>query len=585
MSRAHDRNAWAWIGVLCLCALGLVLRLRGIGYLLPTVTQLDASVIVHQVETMRDGTNASQNDPQAAYYPQLLARATSLVPDPRNARETVPADLAEHLKRASDPWTQVRIVSVLLSILAVPGTWLLARRFFSRAWALVAAALCATSLVHVVFSSQERPHGTAASFSLLCVLAALRLRRKPDATAYLAVGVAAGLAIGSLHYGVFVLPPVAAAIALRERTPQRASAWWTLAALVVVALFVRWLYPFHFAQTRGFFSLEDVGGARALNLSGQPLFLEKFNGRGFVSIAENLWSYDPLILFSALLGVACAVVAMRRGGVAVDRARRDDLWIVLAYAVPYFVVIGMYAETWERFLLPLVPYLACLAVFGWRTVLDAVLSRVASGAARVRLAPAIAFALPALALVPAVQLGNVRAAPSTLACAADWLASHAASDDAIVVVPYVDLPLFDGALALEENSKRPWMSNWIRYQMTMRPEDASGPRFEIFVVPKPRLEAIRALADDPMGYFRELHARYVVIDVGSPEDTGLGKAIEALRASGAPVMRTTPERVDRGENATFLQRHIDHVIARPFFLFVLGAARMGPTLEIYRLSG
>jgi hypothetical protein len=584
MSRAHDRNLWGWLGVVLLCALGLVLRLRGIGYLLPTVTQLDASVIVHQVETMRDAASASAGDQQAAYYPQLLARATSLLPDPRAVRDAGPVDLAAHLKRASDPWTQVRIVSVLLSILIVPGTWLLARRFFSRGWALVASALCATSLVHVAFSSQERPHGTAASFSLLCVLAALRLRRKPDATAYLLVGIAAGLAIGSLHYGVFVLPAVATAIALRERTPGRASAWWTLASLVIVALFVRWLYPFHFAQTKGFLSLEDVGGERALNLSGQPLFLEKFNGRGFVSIAENLWSYDPLILFSALLGIACAALSLRRGDAVIDRARRDDAWIALAYAVPYFLVIGMYAETWERFLLPLLPYLACLAVWGLRTLLDAALACFTTVPSRTRLAPALAFVVPALALVPAVNLGSARAAPSTMACAADWLASHAAPEDAIVVVPYVDVPLFDGPSALAENSKRPWMSNWLRYQMTMRPEDAIGPRFEVYVVPKPRLDAMRALADDPMAYFREFHARYVVIDVGSPGETGLGRALDALRANAELALRTTPERVDRGASTSFLQRHVDRVITRPFFLFVLGAARMGPTLEIYRLK-
>jgi hypothetical protein len=171
-----------------------------------------------------------------------------------------------------------------------------------------------------------------------------------------------------------------------------------------------------------------------------------------------------------------------------------------------------------------------------------------------------------------------------MACAAEWIRANAAVSDPIVVLPYVDLPLLHGDAALAENSQRPWASNWIRYQMQLAPEEKSGARYELFVVPKPRLEAMQAISADPIAYFREFGARYVVIEVGSSEFAALDHAREALRAAGELVYRVTPEHVDRGGNAAFFQRHLDNVLTRPFFLFVLGAARMGPTLEIYRLK-
>ena len=234
--------------------------------------------------------------------------------------------------------------------------------------------------------------------------------------------------------------------------------------------------------------------------------------------------------------------------------------------------------------MPLIPYLVCLGAFGAKSAIAPLVERMSSARARAACGASFAALLPALALVPAVQVGRVRASPNTLACAADWIRTNASVSDPIVVVPYVDLPLFHADAALAENSKRPWSSNWIRYQMELTDVEKTGPRYEVYVVPKARLEAIRALTDDPMGYFREFHARYVVIETGSEELTMLDHARAALRSDAELVYRITPERIDAGGNTGFFQRHLQNVLEMPFFLFVLEAARMGPTLEIYRLN-
>ena len=49
------------------------------------------------------------------------------------------------------------------------------------------------------------------------------------------------------------------------------------------------------------------------------------------------------------------------------------------------------------------------------------------------------------------------------------------------------------------------------------------------------------------------------------------------------MFRASPLREDDGGPTGFFFRHLADPLARPFFLFVLGAARMGPTVEVYRL--
>ena len=192
------RGAAVSVARLARVAGGFARRLRGIGHLLPTITQLDAATIVGQVQELRSMRGTEDERVRTRYYPLLLARAASCMPEPPPPEAGAPAGVEEHLRRASAPWVQVRETSIALSMLLVPLTWLFARRFLGSAWALLPAALVATSLLHISFSAQERPHGTAASFMLLAVLASMRLRRAPSVLAFLLAGAATGLAVSFL---------------------------------------------------------------------------------------------------------------------------------------------------------------------------------------------------------------------------------------------------------------------------------------------------------------------------------------------------------------------------------------------------
>ena len=98
------------------------------------------------------------------------------------------------------------------------------------------------------------------------------------------------------------------------------------------------------------------------------MFLDQFDGRGFVNLARVLASFEPLLALCALAGVLAWAFG-RRG------LTRDAL-VVLAYVVPYTLVIGAYARTYERFVVQLLPFALVLRAVGPRVGAEAVESSV-----------------------------------------------------------------------------------------------------------------------------------------------------------------------------------------------------------------
>jgi hypothetical protein len=581
---ANDRRASVAeiAGIVALCALAIVLRLRGIGYLLPVMPLSDGLHIIRQVDVLRGKNDLATKE--KFFYPKLLPEITALLPDEGRTHALPETPLEDHLGMASEPWRQVRIVSALLSILIVPGTWLLARRFFSGGWPLFAASLVTTSLLHTVFSSQEKPHGILAAFLVLAVVAAMRVSRRGDVASYLWFGIAAALAIGSIHSGATVLALFPAIVFLREKKTSRASVAWLLASFALVVASVWYFYPNLSGGESAAPPNPGAPGKRIFDLSGHLISLDRFQGGGFRVIVENLWSYDPVLFFGTLLGIGVALVVLVRNGWTRDARRRKDLAIAASFALPYFVVVGMYDLSLERFVMPLLPYFACLAAFGIAT-LFAVITAKLHAASRVRkLVPATAALVPALALIPAWRLGTVREAPDTFERAAECVAKSAHSgDERVVVVPSLDLPLLHGEQSLRENAKHPMRSNWVRYQMQLGPGERTGPEFELFISPKSIPEAQQELASDPLAYFREFGARYVVLGVEADATQLMAKVRAVVEANADLVCRASPMRDDDGSTVAFLYRYLRDPWELPFFRFLMRMKCMGDTLEVYRL--
>jgi hypothetical protein len=549
---------------LALLSIGaLLLRAVGIDHLLPEVMNRDGLVVLRQVEFFR--THAPQaGDPAWWYasYPHLMARIAALLPaaSPPHAGAL---SLEEHLALARAPWIQLRWISILFGVLAVPGTYLLARRFLDRAGALFAAALLATSLHHVCLSIQEKPHAASATLVLLALLAALRLRRKPDLAAYALCAAALALSIGMLHSGIVALLPIAAAFLLRERSPRRASAWWSLAVLAVAAIAFRALYPFFFE------GLSDpipetmtAAGPDAAGFAGK--IAGALRGAPLAKLLGAIFALDPVLVLLGAAGIALSGLRPRFS---------RDLLVVLALAVPSLLVLGLFDRTLVRFFLPLYPLLACAAGFAFVRARD-LLAR--GPGARAAVGWTLGGALVAVALVPVGHFARIRREPGPLREAAGWVAARVDPAETVVVVPNVDLGLLTTADSISQNALQPWRTIWTEYLAGVHSEDLEGTRHSVLIEPGRRPQSRQEFSTDPLAYLRRYRARWVVLDTS-------GGGEQLLRERLERVARFSPARTDDPDEHGLLLFSTGFDSRAPSALKVLAMRSLGTTVEIYRV--
>ena len=179
-------KAGVLIGLVLVTLGALALRLTGLGFGLPQAHEPDLRYVVN-LEWLREGIDFDASTELKQWYPLLVPRLTALAPAVGPA--PAGAALEEHLAAAAAPVVQLRATVALLAALVVPATFLLARRFLASGWSLLAAALSATSLLHLVFSQQARPHGATATTFTLAVLGAMALRRRGDLVGWLLASV------------------------------------------------------------------------------------------------------------------------------------------------------------------------------------------------------------------------------------------------------------------------------------------------------------------------------------------------------------------------------------------------------------
>lgn len=565
-----------------LCVAGFALRLRGIDFLLPSLPLSDSFPIALQVDWLRGKTWAEHYPSSLIPYPPLLGWLTSLLPAPPDVPANSAAPLPEHLRLGAEPWLQIRLMATALSMLIVPATWWLARSFLRPAWALVAAALVATSLLHVNYAVHEKPHGPLSAFTAVAVLAALWVRRRGGPGACAALGLASAACIAMLQSGFAVLPLLPAALIARERGARRASPFWILLTLALIGAAAVVAYPDLFATSAPAVEMQRPEGTEGfLAIEGHQIYLQSIDGSGFEVLVGGLWSNDPVLFLGCVLGGFAALLAWRSGE-RLTSARARDLAVVLAFALPYFVVFGVYPRTLERFALPLLPFYALLAAFGFERALRAVVAR-APEAVRGASVTIASSACVLVALVPCWRLGELRQRPDTFAQVADVLVERARPhEDRIVVLTAVDLPLLYGAAAMQENGRYPERSHWVRYQMRLPPATHGVERYEVLLGPGPGTKTAEALRSGLLPYLREAGARFVVIPAAAGGDDAPHRE---LRENGELVARFTPEAVDGGglESFTYIHKRNPRPWSEPFFARLFAIERLGRTIEVYRL--
>jgi len=408
-----------------------------------------------------------------------------------------------------------------------------------------------------------------------------------------------------LQTGVFVLLPLFLGFALRDGACGRARllAAPVLVHLLLLALAVRVFYPFLFGAALGDGSgTVELDGER-IRLAEHAVSLSDFlDGRGFGVLARVMWYYDPVLLVAGLGGILClALVRGPRG--AGGGGSRAELSVAIAFAAPCFLVLGMYAKTYERFAIPLLPFLAALAGAG----LERSWART-RGSARAALAAAVLFGLVGSAMACA-RLACLRSRPDTLDQAGRWIEQHLGRADRIALLsaPRItvafDVPLWrDPQVFVNAGGKHVKQhSPWARYQAALLAGGDEGPAAPPgwslrWLVPEDAGEA-QLLASDFRAFILSLAPAYYVIEPFQErrDEPRMIELTRFLRDQGVLVARFTPEHPQGNIEGPLVEWPFFYMLSDhfntggyedwpPCVRRLFRARAIGPAVEIYRVD-
>ncbi len=549
-----------------------LVRWVGCDFGVPLMKEADTFIVEH-LRMINEGAVRIDRAQSALQYPSLLAHLASAFTDRTLAPTGAERTLDEHLASAATLWLTVRRIVALASVLIVPATFLLARRFVSDGWALFAAALTSFSLLHVFFSQQARCHGLVASLAVSAIVAILWLRRSPSWRSYTIVALLVALAAGSFHSGLAVLAPLATAQLLRKdgrwRDPR------LLLPLALTALSFRVFYWYYFDDAARAAKGENDGTIEAFTQG-------MFDGSGFVRLARTAWYYEPVLSVLAL--VALALLAATRGRRALGQKPVDgrDALVVLSYVTPYLLLAGFFSATYERFALPLVPHAAVFAAWG----MSALFSRASSALARSALVVAAfgALVVPALA---STKLSWLRTQPDTADQATYWLRANV-SDPASQ--PIFALPPLDFAVMRTTESLRyppgraAFFTPWTIYQNKLDDSARIAPLYRIYWL-SAKEDHRRLESEDEVEAYLRSHGPglFVVERIHANQSAGRSRIADTLAARGRRLARFSPD----GERELTLHKLWDQDVEAPDWpqvtWRVLRARSVGPVIEIYEL--
>lgn len=562
--------------------------MTGLDYLLPHRVEPDAAM-VRQSWLLASGEPWDFTNEGISKYPILIPAlgvlASPYLDQRAHAFASTPSrglrDRTEDwLAAAVAPVLGVRWIVALFGALLVPATFLLARRFLEPAWALVAAGGSLVSFLGQVFSSQARGHGAIATLSIVAVLAAMRLRRRPTLGCYLMAGAAAALALSCLHSGAAVLPAVLVAVLFRTReSSSRQVLSLGIGGVVFLALVAVGYTPI-LATLGDTYGVKLVSGE--LHQSGHRMRFSDFNGGGLRVVVDTLIGYEPFLTVFAAIGLGFLVVATLRGE---HRGWwRGDAGVAAAHAVTYALAIGAYAATYPRFVTPLVPYLALCAACACRR-----LWLWAGNGARLRrtryaLATVGVLTCYAPSALAVAKLARLRSAPDTVELAATWVREHVERRSETVAVstglmlPLVSMPRTMARASSDES----WVRHlWPNFQRSMPIEVRRSVGYRIIEIPwiMERV-SVQHDSDRVVEFLNESGAEYALIFVDSTRFARAGgrRVRRAAHRWGQRVARIPREAEAIGRLG------LEHQDTPNMFWRVLREGTLGPAIEIYQRS-
>ncbi|MFN0008667.1 MAG: glycosyltransferase family 39 protein [Planctomycetota bacterium] len=519
-------------------------------------------------------------------YPSLVPRLLSFLPYPEMpARASGPGSEAEHLEAASFPYVRVRAAAAVFSIVGVLLTWFLARRFLAPGAACVAAFLMATSLLSILFAQQARPHAFQATMALATVLLSLRVLSEPSFSRILLAALAAAGAAACLQNGMLAMIPLACGVFLGLRESREAGKRGLLRSLAAAGVVAGAasaaglaFYPGALRVDSRGIHLGDEGGTHSLWFR----FMDLLSLPGLRAGGQGLWAHDPVLAILSIVGAILGIVGLARTWKSTARARRLELALIASYVLPYVAVLAPNIKTYERFLLPIYPYLACLAA--------AAVARIVGRAGGIKptwLRITVGAAAGILCLAPhayiALRYARAARAPDRLELAAAWIESKVDPGAVILTTPGTVLPLlYDPELVridLEDDGAH--TLPWLAYQGAIQPGADPARRWKVRIFPSSRATGPERMDPEQVdSWIAENGFDYAVLETSRKmRNLAVTRALaDSVRNRGQlmyAVEGETPSLPGLGPG--------EWQGASEYATWLLGADAFGPGIEIYRL--
>ncbi|MCW4461027.1 glycosyltransferase family 39 protein [Sphingomonas sp. BT-65] len=419
-ARNAHRSGWGERAILLLILFGAVaIRVRGVGFGLPALNDPDEPLFVMiAIDMLRSGSlNPGWFGHPATltfYALALVTLAVGGIGIATGRFADVDAFVAAVYADPAILFVPARLFFVACGVLCVFLTWRLGRRLGGPRLGLIAAALLAANAIHVEYSQLIRTDVQASVFILLATLAALdilergRLRDHAAAGAFVALGIAT-----KWPAALIALNPLVAAL---WRAVARGPLLRPLAVLGVSAAAT-------LVVVSPYLLLDHATVAQNLAGEARPLHPGATGGEFLANLAWYV--RGPLLESLGWLGMA-AVAA----GVVLTLRSRQAVIAVLPGVVALALVICAQALVWERWLVPLLPFLALAAagtICALADLLRKRLSRALTGF------EPLATLLLLVPMVAATNAGYTERANDTRQAASAWIEAHAPRGATILV--------------------------------------------------------------------------------------------------------------------------------------------------------